>query len=200
MCDTENGNVTTEPQEMAKILQKHWGQVFSHREVNTALLQQWLEEVFPDGGAGRSTAGLPEQSSHLWRVRREDVAEAIANTKNTMPGPDRIPYMAWKALGDLGIDVLFEAPSALQEPGATGFLCGCSGEVETDGQSLTSQSYAASPRSQRALTQRLGNILPPRPRGHWRLLIRTTALLRAPSGFDGSLRWSPGCRTCRGVS
>ena len=132
MCDTENGNVTTEPQEMAKILQKHWGQVFSHREVNTALLQQWLEEVFPDGGAGRSTAGLPEQSSHLWRVRREDVAEAIANTKNTMPGPDRIPYMAWKALGDLGIDTLFEAASALQEPGATEFLRGCSGEVETD--------------------------------------------------------------------
>jgi hypothetical protein len=131
MC-TEDGDVTTEPEEMAKILQKHWRQVFSHRTTNTALLQQWLEEVFPDSGNGRTTRGLPEESSHLWQVRREDVSEAISNAKNTMPGPDRIPYSAWKALGDLAIDTLFEAASALQRPDASDLLRGYSEDLETD--------------------------------------------------------------------
>ena len=39
-----------------------------------------------------------------------------------MPGPDRIPYKAWRALGEFGVDVLFDALRALTTDGAEALL------------------------------------------------------------------------------
>jgi hypothetical protein len=43
------------------------------------------------------------------------VAEAIKQTGNTMPGPDCVPYKAWRQLGDLGIDILYEVALTMAE-------------------------------------------------------------------------------------
>jgi hypothetical protein len=51
-----------------------------------------------------------------WRVRRKDIARAIDNSSNTRPGPDGIPYRAWRALGPLSINVLFSAALRLEHP------------------------------------------------------------------------------------
>ena len=34
-----------------------------------------------------------------WRIRRPDISNAIRFAGNSMPGPDGIPYRAWRALG-----------------------------------------------------------------------------------------------------
>ena len=47
---------------------------------------------------------------------------AIHNTGNTMPGPDVIPFAAWKALGNLGVDILCHVTWAMQDPQAETWL------------------------------------------------------------------------------
>ena len=99
---------------MAYILREHWGQVFGAGNVDTELLDLWLKEVFPDGGNGRVAQGLPCKRSRLWRLRRDDIAEAIKSASKSMPGPDGVPYQAWRALGPIGVELLFEAAEALE--------------------------------------------------------------------------------------
>ena len=99
---------------MAYILREHWGQVFGAGNVDTELLDLWLKEVFPDGGNGRVAQGLPCKRSRLWRLRRGDIAEAIKSASKSMPGPDGTPYQAWRALGPIGVELLFEAAEALE--------------------------------------------------------------------------------------
>ena len=42
-----------------------------------------------------------------WKVRRRDVRTAIRRSNNSMPGPDGIPYKAWRKLGELGVEIIF---------------------------------------------------------------------------------------------
>ena len=51
-----------------------------------------------------------------WKVQREDIREAVKLSSNTMPGPDGIPYKAWRVLGELGVDILHGAAAALEGP------------------------------------------------------------------------------------
>ena len=67
----------------------------------------------PPAGRSHATTGgcglEPEK-------RGQDVAATIRASGNTMAGPDRIPYAAWRALGDIAVDTLFQAGQAMQEP------------------------------------------------------------------------------------
>ena len=111
-----DGTITVEPSEMAAVLRSHWGPTFAARSVDEDQLRTWLAEVFPDGGQGRAVAGLPEPASDAWRIESKDVKRAVASSSDTMPGPDGIPYVAWRSLGPLGIDVLLDAARALATP------------------------------------------------------------------------------------
>ena len=42
-------------------------------------------------------------------LRRKHVAQAVARSNNSAPGPDGIPYAAWRRMGNVGIDILFAA-------------------------------------------------------------------------------------------
>ena len=95
-----DGTVVTDPEEMATALREHWAEVFTARPRDGALLSRWMAEEFPEG------SGLPPLSDARWRVRRRDVARAIALSPNSAPGPDGIPYAAWRRLGPLAIDLL----------------------------------------------------------------------------------------------
>jgi hypothetical protein len=126
----KDGTVTTEPAAMADDLKDHWGAVFAHQSIDSQLLHTWLDEVFPDGGGGCTVRGLPARSSPSWRLCREDVAETVKTSSNTMPGSDKIPYAAWRALGDVAVDTLFEAGRALATTEGAGLLLEASDSLD----------------------------------------------------------------------
>lgn len=95
MCD-ESGEVTTQPAKMAEILRKHWSGVFARKDIDETVLRRWLEDVFPDGGRGQAVIGLPPRESPEWTLQEKDVEETVNHTSDTSPGPDRIPYLAWR--------------------------------------------------------------------------------------------------------
>ena len=103
-----SGKVVTSPEEIAEVLRSHWGKVFSEKQVDTTALQIWMEELFIKDENGLYLTGLPSGSSLQWVVKRKHVGTAIKCAKNSMPGPDGIPVAAYRYLGDLGIDILFD--------------------------------------------------------------------------------------------
>ena len=126
--EDDERNISTDPTQIAANLRKHWGQVFSRQDINEDILQEWLRETFPDGGQGEAVCGLPTRDSTAWQLQRSDMEKSIQASTNTMPGPDRIPYAAWRALGDLAVDILFEAARALALPDGTRLLVDALGE------------------------------------------------------------------------
>lgn len=66
----------------------------------------------PSAGSPRPT--LPTDPEAC-QVAEEDIAQALELSGNTAPGPDGIPYKAWRALGNLGVDVLHGAAQALAQ-------------------------------------------------------------------------------------
>jgi hypothetical protein len=109
----EHGQVTTDPARMAELLRDHWQSVFSERGIDQDLLQRWLDEIVPERRLSGSLDGLPPAGSASWRLRKVDIATAIKEANASAPGPDRIPYVAWKRLGHLAESVLFGATNAL---------------------------------------------------------------------------------------
>ena len=112
---SDQGEITTDPMEMANILRQHWGRVFTRKPTNGRLRNAWLNNVFPGSTRSGNARDLHAVSSERWTIRRKDVAEAIKQTGNTMPGPDCVPYKAWRQLGDLGIDILYEVALTMAE-------------------------------------------------------------------------------------
>ena len=49
-----------------------------------------------------------------WRIRRRDIQSAIKGAGKSSPGPDGIPFQAWKAMGDLAVDVLWNVAKLLE--------------------------------------------------------------------------------------
>jgi hypothetical protein len=91
------GNVTTGPKEMADILRAHWGKVFTEQGINKPLLEKWIDDATTQKNGFR----LPVASALEWKVTREDIELAIKQSGDGMPGPDRIPYKAWRRMGPL---------------------------------------------------------------------------------------------------
>ena len=50
------------------------------------------------------------------------VRRAIAITGNTSPGPDGVPFEAWRLFGDFAVNLLFEAANDLIADGASEVL------------------------------------------------------------------------------
>ena len=50
--------------------------------------------------------GLPARGDSAWKIPRKAIKTALHCSKNSMPGPDGIPAAAFKALGELAVDVL----------------------------------------------------------------------------------------------
>ena len=65
------------------------------------------------GGTVNQTT-LPSDP-RLWAIRNVDIEDAIKASTNSAPGPDQIPYLAWRRLGALGIDTLYCAAQTLSE-------------------------------------------------------------------------------------
>ena len=106
-----DGNLVTDAKEIALELHRHWHQIFQAKPMDEELLQNWFQEELQRGCAF-------DASDDDFKINLQDLQKAIKNAPATMPGPDGIPYLAWKRLGVLGADCLFHAATALNRDGA----------------------------------------------------------------------------------
>ena len=103
------GDISTDPTIMANTLRNHWSKIFQKRHCHKPLLSQWLQEDLPPD----SLAGLPSENDPSWALDKDDIRRAIKRSPNTSPGPDGIPFGAWRKLGELAVDTLFRAYQSL---------------------------------------------------------------------------------------
>ena len=103
------GDIVTDPKDIAKILMDHWGRVFKGVDVDAPSIQLWLRPARQNGAT--PTTAQPG----AWRLRRQDLIRALRLAGNSRPGPDGIPFEAWRKLGDLGIDILMRAGRQLEQ-------------------------------------------------------------------------------------
>ena len=121
--EDSEGTIRTDGPGMAAALRHHWRDSFAARRLNGHTRQAWLREDAsrPDGLHAAVRPLLADQGA--WRLRRSDVQRAIALTTFSAPGPDGIPYLAWRRLGPLAASILFDAAEELsQEQGTAAML------------------------------------------------------------------------------
>ena len=103
------GNFQTDSPAMVQELRAHWSDTFRARGVNQERLQAWLRE----DAEVRALVGPSHDPLRRLHLKRKDIRKALKLSNNSAPGPDGIPYGAWRSLGDLAIDTLHDAFHAL---------------------------------------------------------------------------------------
>lgn len=111
-----NGDITTDAETITTELRRHWSTVFAERHINSDQLNRWLEEEFPPAhDGGYQDAHIPPPTDPQWQITPEDIRRAIRHSPNTMPGPDGIPFLAWRRLGDLAVNTLYHLSTTLMQ-------------------------------------------------------------------------------------
>lgn len=106
MEDPVSCQATSDPKEMARLLIEHWGRILTAKPVDRQLLSRWLRDL-PDK--------VPQAADACWTLTREHVAESRRRSHETSPGPDGIPYMAYRKLGSYAVACLHSSAEDLQE-------------------------------------------------------------------------------------
>ena len=102
--------ITTDPMEMAAALRTHWSKVFKAKPItNLEISQQWMRDT-PYGFHNRAW-----QEESKWVVTQGGVEKAIQYSNNSAPGPDGIPYLAWRKAGRLAVVSIHNALSQIQK-------------------------------------------------------------------------------------
>jgi len=101
---TSDGRISTDPQEIATELERYWRKVFRREPINVHKLARWLEEEGSQEGSMRRLVQAVDSAE--WDIGAQHVRKALDCSKDTMPGPDGIPYVAWRRLGVLSQSVL----------------------------------------------------------------------------------------------
>ena len=99
------GEIRTDTVGIANLLKEHWSQIFLAEGIGFIKLKNWLEE----DRAHRCEAELAPFPEELGRLRKRHLRKAVEHSNNSAPGPDGIPFAAWRKLGPLAIDTLFDA-------------------------------------------------------------------------------------------
>ncbi len=86
----------TDPVAIKNALNAHWQEVFNPKDIDQDLLEQCLQDYNKRAASIQKWTILP---SHLKAV--------IKAAKNSSPGPDGIPFLAYKVLQDSAYPVLW---------------------------------------------------------------------------------------------
>ena len=79
-----SGEVHTDDSSMARALEQHWSQTFRHQPIDRGKLDSWLSDV-------------PDFPAHVSEdVDEKTITQAIQYANDSAPGPDGIPYAAYK--------------------------------------------------------------------------------------------------------
>ena len=82
-----------------------------------------------------------------WKVRKKDIKKAIQCSNNSCPGPDAIPFGAWRAMGDIGIDILWEVYEVTEDEAAEAiFVAAYADEAETGQHNFNMSSLVCLPK------------------------------------------------------
>eukprot|EP00959_Pyramimonas_sp_CCMP1952_P017522 371969-Pyramimonas_sp.AAC.1 len=90
---------------MADALRQHWQDVFAQRPADEQLLEQGVRDDVPPQ--------VPPPDAGAWALRRSHVQKALEQSPNSAPGPDGLSFAAWRRLGPLAVDVLWNALQAI---------------------------------------------------------------------------------------
>lgn len=91
------GGVITEEATVAARLCAHLAAAFEHRPVDEARLALWQEAATK---AGASQVDAPPAA---WRLQAKDVAKVVRISGDARPGPEGVPFAAWRALGPMTV-------------------------------------------------------------------------------------------------
>ena len=112
----KTGEVVTDPGEMAEAQKEHWEDIFQERLVDLKKVKKWLsEEKSCQHNMHDKILGGKDDK---WKVRPRHIKRAIDMTGQSAPGPDGIPFKAYRNLGLLSQNVLWRALEDLSNPGA----------------------------------------------------------------------------------
>ena len=105
-----------DPAQIAPVLASHWREVFTEKGVDKELLQAWLADYMND---------LPMLHANRFKhrrcpLRRHHLLAAISASNNSAPGPDGIPFAAWRRIKSLAATVLTAALHELVSEGGAG--------------------------------------------------------------------------------
>lgn len=85
------------------MLVEHWLPVFSERPVDEEAMNRFLPHT------------VEVLDSFEWTISEGTIASALMRTTDSMPGPDGVPYVAWRAQVGVVAPVLHEALTAVLE-------------------------------------------------------------------------------------
>jgi hypothetical protein len=152
---------------MAEALCTHWRKVFSKKGINKELLVKWFELLrdsraaetslpvdhkLPDKGDAMGGTRLPRRAlprnPAAWTPRRKDMVKALRLSGNSSPGPDGIPFSAWRQLGELGVYTLHEVATALRaEDSVTQLQAAYQDECEDNGHDYNLSTLVCLPKA-----------------------------------------------------
>eukprot|EP00959_Pyramimonas_sp_CCMP1952_P013331 281131-Pyramimonas_sp.AAC.1 len=110
-----DGALRTDGPGMAAALKEHWRDTFSARALDRTRRREWFCEDAGRANGLRAAARQMLGDTSAWQLRRSDIRRAVSLTTSSAPGPDGVPYLAWRRLGALAVDTLFDAAVELSE-------------------------------------------------------------------------------------
>ena len=105
--EDDDGNITTDTKQMASLLRSHWSKTFSHTDTNPHHTKKWLQHAYKDGPP------CQHSTTREWTPRKKDLTRAIHLSNSSSPGPDGVPYGAWRNSGDEATEILWQALQTL---------------------------------------------------------------------------------------
>lgn len=101
----QEGNTTTDPSEMAKITKSYWESHFRKKPLGVKNLPRFLRRHYP----GKKIGCQPRD------ITLADMKQIILEAGDTAPGPNNIPFAAYKALVDQVAPIFLSVIAALKE-------------------------------------------------------------------------------------
>eukprot|EP00972_Heterocapsa_arctica_P070911 10477280-Heterocapsa_arctica.AAC.1 len=107
---------------MAELLKEHWSATFSNKDVDFKDIDSWWKEdgySFTKDGPNPSLQdpAPPPIPNHTWALTVEHVEKAIRYSNDSSPGPDGIPYTAWRVLIKTSKHIIFDVSREIELEG-----------------------------------------------------------------------------------